>query len=219
MRLQYALDMPYLRDGLELAQVAVEGGIDCVEAGHVMVKAEGVAVVRTLRERFPDAELVCDMKTMDTGAEEVAIGLDAGADIVIVCAAAPDGTIVAALGEARRRNKDVMESLMGVRDRVARAQEVRELGADWIIAHRGLDDTFDWSDPAHFRDLCALLDLDGLRVAVGGAVTLEAIPRYVELGVHTAIFGRALTAAPDPRAAAAALVEAAHEPVPAKPTA
>src|SRR4051794_39838527 len=120
MRLQYAIDVFSRDDALRLAALAVEAGVRCLEAGHVLVKICGAGIISDLRREFGNAvEVVADMKTMDMGGDEVRVAAEAGADLVIVCGAASNGVVQAALNEASRQNVEILISLMGVRDRVS----------------------------------------------------------------------------------------------------
>ena len=66
-RLQVALDFIELPRALKVAQAAIAGGADIIEAGTPLIKSEGLDAVRKLREMFPAATIVADMKTMDAG--------------------------------------------------------------------------------------------------------------------------------------------------------
>src|SRR5205085_7520309 len=66
-RLQLALDFVDLHRAVKVAEEAVRGGVDWIEVGTPLLKAEGLRAVRTLRSRFPDVPIVCDAKPMDAG--------------------------------------------------------------------------------------------------------------------------------------------------------
>lgn len=208
MRLQYALDFLTADEALRMAGIAVESGVTCLEAGHVLIKACGVRILSDLRRRFGDIELVADMKTMDMGAEEVLLAAQAGADQVIVCAAASDGVIEAALGQAEKSEVGLLVSLMGVRRRVTRTTELMRLGVTKVIAHRGIDDTYTWSDPQARSDLYDLLDLGDVAVALAGGISAATVRGFTGLNLERVIVGRGITCADDPAAAARALVAA-----------
>lgn len=209
MRIQYALDVLSRDEAMAMASVAVEQGVFCLEAGHVLVKVCGVMILEDLRRRFGAVELVADMKTMDMAADEVRIAAEAGADLVIVCAAASNGALSAALEQAERSHIAVLVSLMGVANRIQRTKELLALGVKRVIAHRGIDDNFAWADAQPAADLRALLELDGISLAVAGGVTAESVDAFVGRGFERVIVGRGISAAKDPSAAARAFVEAA----------
>jgi len=91
--LQVALDFVELIRALNLAEEAVEGGADWLEAGTPLIKSVGLDCVRELRKKFPSHTIVADMKTMDVGRIEVESAAKAGADIVAVLGVASDSTI------------------------------------------------------------------------------------------------------------------------------
>lgn len=55
--LQVALDLLGLDRAVEIAEEAVRGGADWIEAGTPLIKSEGMQAVRVLRERFPSMKL------------------------------------------------------------------------------------------------------------------------------------------------------------------
>ncbi len=65
--LQVALDFANLSQALRVAEEAVAGGAQWLEAGTPLIKSEGLGSVRELKKRFPDHTIVADMKTMDAG--------------------------------------------------------------------------------------------------------------------------------------------------------
>ena len=77
--LQVALDFANLSQALRVAEEAVAGGAQWLEAGTPLIKSEGLATVRELKKRFPDHTIVADMKTMDAGRVEVEMAAQAGA--------------------------------------------------------------------------------------------------------------------------------------------
>lgn len=211
MRVQYAIDTLTRDSALKAADLAVDAGIQCLEAGHVLVKAAGIDIVRTLRARFPDAELIADMKTMDMGCDEVAVAGDAGADLVIVCAAASSGVLLAAREEACARGMGVLVSLMGVQDRVSRARAALAVGLTRVIAHRGIDDDYMWSDPGPRKELGELASLPGIQLALAGGITARSLRAFSDIPLERLIVGRGISEAPDPRREILALLSAARE--------
>ena len=84
-KLQVALDFVELPRALKLAEAAVAGGADYIEAGTPLIKSEGLDAVRRLREIFPDRTIIADMKTMDAGRVEAEAAARAGANVMTVC--------------------------------------------------------------------------------------------------------------------------------------
>jgi 3-hexulose-6-phosphate synthase len=208
VRIQYAIDTLTADSALIAAQRAADAGIECLEAGHVLVKAVGIGIVSELRGRFPRAEIIADMKTMDMGRDEVAVAGNAGADLVIVCAAASDGVLSAARREARARGMDVLVSLMGVQDPVGRARALLDLGLPRVIAHRGIDDDYLWSDPGPRERLGELAALPGIELTLAGGISSRTLAEFSDVPLERLIVGRGITEAQDPAGEVRALIDA-----------
>ena len=137
--LQLALDFVDLHRAVKVAEEALRGGVDWLEAGTPLIKSEGLNCVRELKRRFPGVPIVADMKTMDTGAVEVEAAAKAGADVVIVMGLADDSTIREAIEAAKRVGAKIMVDLMNVDDMPSRAVELERLGVDYVCVHVGID--------------------------------------------------------------------------------
>ncbi|MCJ7571729.1 MAG: orotidine 5'-phosphate decarboxylase, partial [Candidatus Thermoplasmatota archaeon] len=138
--LQVALDLLNEHRAIQIAKESVKGGADWLEAGTPLIKSEGMDIIRKLREAFPDKTIIADMKTMDTGALETEMAAKAGADVVVLLAAADNSTIQDAIKSARKYGIKIMIDLIGVKDKIKRAQELEELGIDYICIHIGIDE-------------------------------------------------------------------------------
>ena len=127
--LQYAIDVIEQDHALWLARQALANGVQWLEAGHVLIKAAGVGVVSKLKSLSPEGVIVADMKTMDMGAEEVKLAAAAGADVVMVCGAASDGTIQAAVDAAGKSGVRITASLMGIPRPILPSQTAEPTGS------------------------------------------------------------------------------------------
>ena len=67
MKLQIALDDITLKGALELVE-RVRDSIDIIEIGTPLIYLCGMEAVRAMKQRFPDKEVLADMKIMDSGA-------------------------------------------------------------------------------------------------------------------------------------------------------
>ena len=81
MKLQIALDDITLEDALVLVG-KVRDYIDIIEIGTPFVYEYGMQAVRTMKEHFPDKEVLADMKIMDAGFYEAEEALKAGQYLV-----------------------------------------------------------------------------------------------------------------------------------------
>lgn len=80
---QISVDTDNLPQGLVVAEAALAAGITLVEMGTPLLKCEGVKhVVPAFRQRFPEALLLADMKTMDGGYFEARSVFAGGGNII-----------------------------------------------------------------------------------------------------------------------------------------
>ena len=136
---QVALDLVDAHRALQIAAETVEGGIDWLEAGTPLIKAEGMDIIRQLRAKFPQYTIVADLKTMDTGGLEVEIATKSGASVITIMGISEDSTITEAVKSARQYGSKIMIDMMQVEDKPARAKEVAALGVDYVCIHVSIE--------------------------------------------------------------------------------
>ena len=100
--LQVALDNPDIDQILHVVETLPDSDHLILEAGTPLIKRYGVDVIARLREAKPNAFIVADLKTLDTGNLEARMVADATADAVVISALAPIPTIVNAIKEAHK---------------------------------------------------------------------------------------------------------------------
>ena len=137
---QISLDVTSLDEALETAAIAVDAGIDWLEAGTPLILAEGLRAVEGLRQRFPDHPIVADLKTMDGGYLEAEMMAKAGANLVVVMGRAHEATIRRVVDAGRDFGVKVMGDNLGAADRVENARWMESLDVDFIIHHIGYDE-------------------------------------------------------------------------------
>ena len=137
---QLSLDLTSLEEAIDTAAVAVEAGVDWLEAGTPLLLAEGLHAVEGLRRRFPDHPIVADLKTMDGGYLEAEMMARAGADVVVVMGRAHEATIRRVVDAGRDFGVKVMGDNLGAEDRVGCAVWMASLGVDFIVHHIGFDE-------------------------------------------------------------------------------
>jgi 3-dehydro-L-gulonate-6-phosphate decarboxylase len=200
--LQIAMDYVSLPKALAMA-VLVAPEVDIIEIGTPLCKAAGMEAIRAMREICPDKLILADMKTPDVGGLEAAMAFDAGADMMTVIGGAAIATVEQALAVARKRGKEMLMELTGVRDIVARATEWRKIGVDRIVYHREWDAQSagrEWAEAD--KDIIRRLIDMGYKVTVTGGITMELLPFFADLPVAVVICGRSIRESSDPRAAA-----------------
>jgi 3-hexulose-6-phosphate synthase/6-phospho-3-hexuloisomerase len=185
--LQVALDLLEQKRALQIAQESVDGGADWIEAGTPLIKSEGIQVVRSLRDHFPKATIVADMKVADTGAIEVEMAAKAGADIVCILAEADDAVVAEAVRAARLYGIRLMADLINAPDPKARAVQLESMGVDIICAHTGIDQQMTGKDSLSL--LSTLTGTVHIPVAVAGGIDAEGAAEAVRNGADIVIVG------------------------------
>jgi aldehyde:ferredoxin oxidoreductase len=201
-KLQVAIDERYLKDALPIAEAAYKGGADIIEAGTPLVKSEGLRVVKEFKKVCPNASVLADLKTFDTGWLETELAVENGADIVTVMGATDDYTIKDAVGAARKFGVKVMVDLMNLKDPLARAIEVEKLGVDIVCMHVGISAQ---SREREVDQKIALVEnlVKSVKIPVGvaGGIKLEVTAPMVKAGAGLLVVGGAITKSANPEEA------------------
>lgn len=202
--LQLALDNTALGDALVSTRL-LAAEVDVLEAGTILIAAEGMQSVRCLRALYPDHIVAADIKVADAGSVLAKMSYDAGANWMTVICSAPIATVETALAVARqRKNCDVQIELFG-NWTFEEAAEWRKAGITQAIYHRGRDAQAagqSWSD-ADLDKLRRLADM-GFEPSVTGGLTTEELVLFKGIPVKVFIAGRSMRDAADPAAAARA---------------
>jgi 3-keto-L-gulonate-6-phosphate decarboxylase len=149
---QISVDTDNIPQGLSVAGAALAAGITLVEMGTPLLKCEGVRnVVPIFRQRFPEALLLADMKTMDGGGFEARAVYEGGGNIIDFLAAsgvASARAVCAVRDEFRAANPaiprlafaDILVPHQGPEDRaVAVVRDMLDAGVDGVGIHLQLD--------------------------------------------------------------------------------
>jgi len=204
MLLQVALDFLSLDKAIRVAEAAVSGGANIIEAGTPLIKYNGIKAVKALKKAFPDRLVLADMKTVDAGRLEAEMAFTAGADMITVLAVSGDRTIMDALDIAKQHGGRLMVDLMRVKDIVSRALQLRKMGVDYILVHTGLDEQRLGLSP--FKDLRVLSKTGFNGLAVAGGINADNILKTLLPGVEIVIVGGYITRSSDPEAATRRLI-------------
>jgi 3-hexulose-6-phosphate synthase/6-phospho-3-hexuloisomerase len=204
--MQLALDFVDLPRAIQVAEEAVAGGVDWLEAGTPLIKSEGLEAIRALRSHWPDRVIVADMKTMDAGRAEVECAAKAGARVVGVLGAASDATIKECIEAARNYGAEIVVDMIQVADVVTRAKEVEAMGADYVGIHLAIDEQMQGKTP--WDTLRAVAKAVSIPIAVAGGINSETAPLALEAGASIVVVGGAITKAVDATAATKAVKQA-----------
>ncbi len=137
---QLSLDLTSIEEAIDTAAVAVEAGVDWLEAGTPLLLAEGLHAVEKLHARFPQHPIVADLKTMDGGYLEAEMMAKAGASFVVVMGRAHEATIRRVIDAGRDFDIRIMGDNLAADDRVESAKWMANLGVDVIVHHIGFDE-------------------------------------------------------------------------------
>jgi 3-hexulose-6-phosphate synthase/6-phospho-3-hexuloisomerase len=206
VRLQLALDFVDLHRALKAAEEGVRGGVDVLEVGTPLLKAEGLDAVRKLRQAFPRIDIVCDGKTMDAGRLELETAAKAGATVGTVLGLASDSTIEECCEAGRNYGIKVLVDLLGCPDPAARARFAASVGAWAVNVHCPIDEQVRGGDP--LEALRAVRAAVSIPVTVAGGITARSAPAVVAAGADIVIVGGAITKARDAETAARSILEA-----------
>ncbi len=202
--LQLALDNRSLPSALEATRI-LAAEVDVLEAGTILVCAEGMQAVRCLKALYPDRIVLADIKAADAGSILADMCFSNGADWMTVICCAPIATVQTALTEAKKRgDRDVQIELTGSWS-WEEAEAWRAVGLNQVVYHRGRDAQAagqSWSDDdlSKIRRLAEM----GFELSITGGLTIEDLPLFAGLPVKVFIAGRAIRDAADPAAAARA---------------
>jgi 3-hexulose-6-phosphate synthase and related proteins len=187
IQIQVAIDVAEPDRAVRIAEEAVLGGADWIEAGTPLIKSAGMDIIRRLRKAFPDKIILADMKTMDVGAAEVEMAAKSGADVVTVLAAADDSVIKQALLSAKKYGVRIMADLISCPDPVSRSKELEALGIDLINVHVGIDEQMTGESP--IKRLQLLAAQTNMEIAVAGGLTPKTVQEAVASGADIVIVG------------------------------
>lgn len=194
---QLSLDLTNIGEALETARIAVEAGVDWLEAGTPLLLAEGLHAVKELRAAFPHHPIVADLKTMDGGYLEAEMMARAGATHVVVMARAHVETIKTVVKAGTDYNIKVMGDNLACPDKVAASWMMEDLGVDYIVHHTGFDER-NGAAAAGRNRISPLDDLDAVVRAVRipvqavGGLTLEEAVELPKRGAPLVVIGAPL---------------------------
>jgi 3-hexulose-6-phosphate synthase/6-phospho-3-hexuloisomerase len=194
---QISLDLTDIKEALATARIAVEAGVDWLEAGTPLILAEGLHGVRALRQEFPDYPIVADLKTMDGGYLEAEMMARAGATHVVVMARAHPETIKVVVQAGQDHGVKVMGDNLGCEDKPGASKMMEDLGVDYIVHHTGFDER-NGAAAAGLGRLSPLDELDAVVKAVSipvqavGGLTIEEAIEMPRRGAPLVVIGAPL---------------------------
>jgi 3-hexulose-6-phosphate synthase len=195
---QISLDLTNIPEALETAHMAINAGVDWLEAGTPLIIAEGMNGVRALRKEFPKVPIVADLKTMDGGWLEAEMMAKAGATHVVVMERAHPETIKVVVKAGKDFGVGVMGDNLGARDMVASARRLEDLGCGYVIHHIGYDErrgivASGGKCPSPLDQLGEVVQAVRVPVQAVGGLSIEQAMRTPEYGAPLVVLGAPLT--------------------------
>jgi 3-hexulose-6-phosphate synthase/6-phospho-3-hexuloisomerase len=194
---QISLDLTSLDEALETAAIAVDAGVDWLEAGTPLLLAHGLHAVEALRTRFPEHPIVADLKTMDAGYLETEMMAKAGASLVVVMGRAHEATIRKSVEAGERFGVKVMGDNLAATDRVACATWMERLGVDFIVHHIGYDERRLVKGLSPMDELDAVVAAVSVPVQAVGGLTIQQAIACPAHGAPLVVLGAPLVIAAD----------------------
>jgi bifunctional enzyme Fae/Hps len=174
-KVQRLWDPPYLQVAMDLVDMKqVERVLSelpqndhlIIEAGTPLIKKFGLSVIGEIRKLRPNAFIIADLKTLDTGNLEARMTADAGADAVVISGLAPVSTIEKAIKETKKTGIYTVIDMLNVADPVALIESlaVKEAGGKRML------------------------------VATAGGIRQHVVKKALASGADILVVGRAITA-------------------------
>ena len=200
MKLQLALDDITLEDALELVD-KVQDYIDIIEVGTPFVIEYGMKPVRKFKDKFPNKEVLADLKIMDAGYYEAEEAFKAGADYATVLGVTDTLTVKGCVDAANDYGKEIVVDMICVQDMPKRIAELEAVGAHGLAVHIGVDQQAAGREP--IDDLKVLIaNRKNAKISVAGGISCTTIPMYAKENPDVMIVGGGICHAKDPLAAA-----------------
>jgi len=179
-----------------------------IEAGTPLIKQFGLSVIGEIRKMRPDAFIIADLKTLDTGNLETRMCANASADAVVISGLAPISTIKKAVLEARKTGIYAVVDMLNVESPLNLVKALAKINAlpHVVEMHRAID--AEGSDYA-WGDIPAIKKAAGgkILVATAGGIRVNVAKEALASGADILVVGRAITASKNIQHAAEEFLE------------
>lgn len=213
-KVQVSLDCPTVDEALRLARLAVQAGVHWLEAGTGLLLGSGLEGIRALRREFPEHTIVADTKTMDGGYPLSKWPGQAGADYVVIMAAAGEHVVREALRWREKGGTRVMVDTMYQPDQVDVCRRLQAMAVDYLVLHLGSDERAAQPHRRANDPLAAVRQTVSLPIQVVGGLNLDDALAAIATGADSIALGHPLfpdDAGPQMHANLSRLVAAAND--------
>ncbi|MDO8841049.1 bifunctional 5,6,7,8-tetrahydromethanopterin hydro-lyase/3-hexulose-6-phosphate synthase [Methanocalculus sp.] len=166
-----------------------------IEAGTPLIKQFGLSIIGEIRKLRPDAFIIADLKTLDTGNLETRKCANASADAVVISGLAPISTIEKAVLEARKTGLYAVIDMHNVEKPVALIEALAKKNAlpHVVEMHRAIDaegSEYAWGDIPAIKEAAG----GKILVATAGGIRVNVAKKALAAGADILVVGRAITA-------------------------
>jgi len=218
--LQIALDLVDKHRALQIAEEAVRGGVDWIEAGTPLIKSEGMDILREIHKKFSNKVIVADMKTVDGGSTEIEMAAKSGAKVVLMLGGSDNASVSEAVEAAKKFGVMLGADTIDIaKDKlIDRALELEELGVEMICSHVGVDQQaiFGGEKTLEIAKLLKEKLKPTTWLAIAGGINSETAAKAKEIGVDVIIVGGSLYKSEHPEETAKQIKEAIRTAKPIK---
>lgn len=193
---QAAIDTLTIEEALRVAEAALKGGVDWLEAGTPLITFAGVAAIGALAREFPGVPILADYKMMDGVRKYVLETAKQGGRIATICAVSSDASLREAIRAGHDAGVTMITDLYAAPDVAGRAMQLEAFGIDSVYVHWGADQRN--ASPEHdpLSDLAAVVERVSVPVGVG-TFSAEDGERAFRLGASIGVIGVPLIQMPD----------------------
>ncbi len=206
--LQVAMDLVDMQSVERVLTEVPKNDHVLIEAGTPLIKQFGLNVIGEIRKIRPDAFIIADLKTLDTGNLEARMAANASADAVVVSGLAPVSTIEKFVREARKTGIYSVIDMLNVEKPAELIKGLAKVGAvpDIVEMHRAIDaegSDYNWGE------IPAIKKAGGskLLVATAGGIRQHVVKEALKQGADILVVGRAITASKNIKNAAEGFLE------------
>ncbi len=179
-----------------------------IEAGTPLIKQFGLSIIGEIRKLRPDAFIIADLKTLDTGNLETRMCANASADAVVISGLAPISTIEKAVLEARKTGIYAVVDMLNVESPLNLVKALAKINAlpHVVEMHRAIDaegSEYAWGDIPAIKKAAG----GKILVATAGGIRVNVAKKALASGADILVVGRAITASKNIQHAAEEFLE------------
>ncbi|MCP1102698.1 3-hexulose-6-phosphate synthase [Aequitasia blattaphilus] len=209
MKLQLAIDDLSMEEALKLTDSILEY-IDIIEMGSPFLMEYGMEAVRSFKNRYPEKEILADLKIMDAGFFEAELAFRAGADYATVLGVTDLLTIQGCQDAAEQYGRKIYVDMICVPDIPTRMKAIEEIGVFGISVHTGVDQQA--AGRSAIDDLKLMLEhRQKAEISVAGGIHSGTIQSYIDAGADVVISGGGICHSENPRLEAAKIAKCIAE--------